>query len=448
MRAFLFLPNTIHKTKKRDLSTNDVVIFMEHPYYFSRYKFHKQKLILHRASMKAYAESIVKKNIKVIYIEHDKNLRTTIEELKINEISTYDPIDIEMKDQLNKLKLVKINFLPNPGFLYTKSDLNSFHEKVKDHKRVSHGTFYKWSLEKNPELKNLINENLDRENRKVYRGPNVNNNEKNINIHVSEAIKYVEKNFPDTYGYSADFKYPVTHAQASKWFDTFLENRLIHYGDYQDSYHPTDEILFHSCISSSLNCGLITVRYCLDKCLQKYNTLKKKISLNNFEGFIRQLIGWREYMKFIYEYYHDEVISKNVLKCNKKISKYWYEIEGHGLEPVDDIVRQALQSGYMNHIQRLMVILNYMILSEITPSDIFVWFMEISIDSYDWVMIPNIYAMGGFTNKFMSRPYLSSSKYLLRMGWPKGDWTEIWDERYRSFLKKRKNNKYLSFYNR
>ena len=95
-----------------------------------------------------------------------------------------------------------------------------------------------------------------------------------------------------------------------------------------------------------------------------------------------------------------------------------------------------------------MVILNFMILSEITPSDIFVWFMEISIDSYDWVMIPNIYAMGGFTNKFMSRPYLSSSKYLLRMGWPKGDWTEIWDERYRSFLKKRKNNKYLSFYNR
>ena len=105
MRAFLFLPNTIHKTKKRDLLTNDVVIFMEHPYYFSRYKFHKQKLILHRASLKAYAESLVKNNIKVIYIEHDKDLRTTIEEIKINEISTYDPIDVEMKDQLNKLKL-------------------------------------------------------------------------------------------------------------------------------------------------------------------------------------------------------------------------------------------------------------------------------------------------------------------------------------------------------
>jgi deoxyribodipyrimidine photolyase-related protein len=144
-------------------------------------------------------------------------------------------------------------------------------------------------------------------------------------------------------------------------------------------------------------------------------------------------------MKFIYEYYNEELLKSNYFESHKKLNKTWYEGTTN-LLPVNIVIKQTLNLGYMNHIQRLMIVMNTMILNEIEPKEMYIWFMEMSIDSYDWVMVSNIYGMGFASKKFMTRPYISSSNYITKMMFPKLNgsaetkWKETWDIMYRSFV--------------
>ena len=151
-------------------------------------------------------------------------------------------------------------------------------------------------------------------------------------------------------------------------------------------------------------------------------------------------------MHYIYIFHEDELSKSNALELKNKLNESWW-IGKTPLVPVNLVIKQTLKSAYMNHIQRLMIVLNAMILYEIRPDDIVKWFTELSIDAYDWVMISNVYAMGGFNDRFMSRPYISSSKYLVRMGNEKGEWEQVWDDLYRKFVcKKRGTVPSLKFY--
>ena len=136
---------------------------------------------------------------------------------------------------------------------------------------------------------------------------------------------------------------------------------------------------------------------------------------------------------------------KNSFGNNKRLGKEWY-LGTTGLIVIDNEILKAIKYGYSHHIIRLMIFLNFMIINEIRPDDIYKWFMEVvSIDAYDWVMISNIYSMGYFSKIGMKRPYLSSSNYIIKMSNYKkdGKWDIIWDEKYRSFVKSRKINFYL-----
>ena len=457
MSTFLYiLPTTLLNMNKDFFNKFSKIILIEHPFYFTRFKFHKQKILLHRVSMMEYMkylEGKINDKSKIKYVEYDK-----FENKKYGKgnISIFDPVDKEIKRDIIKINR-NIKFLSNDNFLFTRTDLEEFHDIVKDFKKISHSKFYKWSLEK-LKLDKMIDKSYDKDNRKSYKGDDVvfkveNRNGKNM----ENARAYVEKGFNKNVGDMDVFIYPINFKEAKDWLKKFIKDRLLHYGDYQDSINNDDPFLYHSVLSSSLNIGLLTPLYVLKEVVSFYKKNSSKIKINNFEGFVRQLIGWREYMRYTYEFYEEELLESNFLNLNKKLSKTWYNATT-GILPIDITIKQTLKYAYMNHIQRLMVILNCLILHQIRAKDIYLWFMIMSIDSYDWVMVSNIYAMGFFSSKFMSRPYISSSNYLIKMmNIQKKDpdyddhkkWIDYWDKLYDSFLDKKKNKekiKILNFY--
>ena len=455
MSTLIILPTTLFQLSKKEVNNVDHVVLIEHPYYFTRLNFHKQKLVLHRASMqfyKSYIKLRFKNNVKVDYIECN-DYETSILK-KYSKKIMFDPVDIPVKKEFEDHDTELKN---KRAFLFSKSELQSFHTDNENKKRIMHKNFYTWSLSKLPKLQKYIDKSYDDENRKVYKDKRrIFKIQHNTSKNVKEALSYVQNRFPNNYGSMNTFIYPTTHKEATKWFRKFLNYRLIHYGDYQDSINEEDPFLFHSVLSSSLNIGLLNIEYVIDNALKYYSKHTNKIKINNFEGFIRQLIGWREYMKYVYEYYYDDLISSNYLKNTIKLNNSWYDGTTK-LLPVNNVIKQTLKYGYMNHIQRLMIILNAMTLYEIAPKDIYIWFTEMSIDSYDWVMVSNVYAMGFANDKFMSRPYISSSNYVTKMmGYTSGQkanhenkmWIKEWNDLYRKFIckKKKQNVKKVAFY--
>ena len=161
-----------------------------------------------------------------------------------------------------------------------------------------------------------------------------------------------------------------------------------------------------------LNSGLLDINFVLDKTIVFYN--KNDIPLNSCEGFIRQIIGWREYIRGIYTVKGSEERTKNFWGFKRKIPKSFYDAST-GILPVDDSIRKILKTGYAHHIERLMILGNFMLLCEFDPDEVYRWFMEMFIDSYDWVMVPNVYGMSQFADGGLmsTKPYISGSSYIL-----------------------------------
>jgi deoxyribodipyrimidine photolyase-related protein len=156
--------------------------------------------------------------------------------------------------------------------------------------------------------------------------------------------------------------------------------------------------------------------------------------MNSYEGFFRQLI-WREYQRYCYMFLHDNLLNKNKFRLTNRLTSEWYSGQT-GVEPVDITIRKAFDTAYLHHIERLMIMGNFMLLSRIDKREGFKWFMEFSIDSYEWVMFQNVYDMvffstGGSTTH---KAYISSSKYVIKMSdYKKGPWIHEWDKKYRLF---------------
>jgi deoxyribodipyrimidine photolyase-related protein len=162
-----------------------------------------------------------------------------------------------------------------------------------------------------------------------------------------------------------------------------------------------------------------------------YNT-----PLNSLEGFIRQIVGWREFIRAVYEREGRAQRTKNYWGFTRKIPPAFWK-GTTGVEPVDIVIQKVLQNGYTHHIERLMVLGNFMLLCEFDPGEVYRWFMEMFVDAYDWVMVPNTYGVICFADGGLmtTKPYISGSNYLLKMGtWKKGPWQEVWDALFWRFM--------------
>jgi deoxyribodipyrimidine photolyase-related protein len=266
------------------------------------------------------------------------------------------------------------------------------------------------------------------------------------NSYIEEAKQYINTNFKNNPGKSeapftkADKQlyYPITHLDAKKAMEQFIAEKLDQFGIYEDAMVVAEKTLFHSVLSPLLNVGLLQPDEFLQALLIAYQ--KGKAPINSIEGIVRQITGWREFVQLTYRKIGGQQRTKNFWGFTKKMPASFYTATT-GIAPIDTSIEKLLESGYNHHIERLMVLGNFMLLCEIHPDEVYQWFMEMYIDAYDWVMVPNVYGMSQFADGGMitTKPYICGSNYLMKMGdFPKGDWQATWDGLFWRFLSKQR----------
>lgn len=448
--VFVVFPIHLFKNIK-ELKKYDDVIVVEDPLYFTKYEFHKIKLCFHRASMKKYTDYLKKNNINVTYFNFNDNY---FNYLKDKNVTFYDPVDHDLIEEFTK-KSKKYKFTFNVKetlmFATTKEQLQEYHDEVFNKKFALTSSFYRWQR-KTMKIMYPIGKkyklSYDKENREPFE-----KNQKDVfkpkiqkNKYVTEAIKYVNKYFNKNFGELNEFVYPIDHKEAQKWLDNFIKIRFEKFGIFEDAFNKDIKYGYHSVLSPLINVGLLTDNEILSKILP----LKDKIPIGSFEGYIRQLIGWKQGIRYLYQFHYDKFYDKNYLKHKNKISlKIW---NGEtGIPPVDDCIKKLTNTGYLHHIERLMIMGNFFLITMVDPKEVFDWFISIvSMDAYQWVMYPNVYGMITYADEgfMMSRPYMSSSTYLKKMGNYEKDksfitldnkeylWSDVWDALYYNFINK------------
>lgn len=429
------------------LNDKHPVYLIEEYLFFKQYAFHKQKLAFHRATMKAYQQYLEEKNIAVQYIESNHKLAdirhftSELKAQKVSDIHLIEPTDEWLEQRIRKLaNHCKLHFYEDPQFLNSKQTLHSFFKPKK--KSFFQTSFYKQERKN----RNILMEgdapaggkwSFDSENRKKYpKGktpPPIHYPDRSETW--DEAVNYVEKHFGDNPGeLSKDPFYPITHTEANDWFDQFLNYRFYDFGAYEDAIVKGQSILHHSVLTPMLNNGLLVPQQVVDRALAFAR--EEDIPLNSTEGFIRQIIGWREFIRGMYLCKGNFSRTQNALGFTRKIPKSFYN-GTTGIAPVDDTIKAVLKTGYCHHIERLMVLGNFMLLCEFDPDEVYRWFMELFIDAYDWVMVPNVYGMSQFADggTFATKPYIGGSNYIRKMSnYSNGDWADTWDGLFWNFV--------------
>jgi deoxyribodipyrimidine photolyase-related protein len=457
-RVTLIFPHQLFE-KHPAVQKGRLVYLVEEELYFNQYAFHKKKLVLHRASMKYYADVLQKQGIDVRYIEATDLLcdtRKLVPYLAGKDVDTIhyahvadDWLEKRLDTQCAKHNIALAKYR-NPNYLNSADEVADFFDNRKTYFQTD---FYiaqrkernilmefdgkpiggKWTYDSENRLKFPKNEvvpllDVPAENK-----------------YVTEAQQWIDEHYANNYGSTeSPFGnlggfYPVTHKEAEQWLGHFLKQRFQHFGIYEDAMVGQQSFLYHSVLTPMLNIGLLNPQQIIDKALDF--AAGNEIPLNSLEGFIRQIMGWREFIHIVYEREGVKQRTKNYWGFKRKIPASFWKGET-GIVPVDMLIKRVLHTGYSHHIERLMVMGNFMLLCEFCPHQVYQWFMEMYIDAYDWVMVPNTYGMTQFADGglMMTKPYISGSNYLMKMGdWPKGPWQEIWDGLFWRFMHVHRN---------
>jgi deoxyribodipyrimidine photolyase-related protein len=403
--------------------------------------------------MLEYRDYLLNNKITVEYINF-YNFNAKIFYKKTNQYFCIDPLD---KSLINELELNKVHIFENINFLLTYAEHINLYKTTKSIKFTS---FY-------GKIKNKYNFNyksMDTENRLSFpkelvpKIPNrlenmikYNNNKKN----VQDAKIYIKNNFKQNPPYDVDVDdiniiLPINHKDSVQYLKNFLDNyALNNFSDYQDAIISPDlslsgaVLLYHSGLSSSLNNGLMTIDQMLDELFKKFKHPHKEY-IRIIENLFRQL-SFREYQLycFVNKNIYNILLKGNYLNCKNKLNKNLYTGTTN-IKILDDFIKLAFKYGYIHHIVRLMLFSIYFLFKEINPRDCMRWMMEFSCDSYEFIMIGNIFLMcysNSVDGKFgFSKSYIHSSNYLKKMsiGYKKEDFSN-WDELFYNFVKKKYN---------
>jgi len=420
----------------------------------THYKYHKHKIIFFLSAMRSYRDSLLKNNFKVSYYDADHDLFTHEFEEKLQHF-------IELNKSLTKIQFFEIEdkffeermiafcfekglemeVLTSPMFMTSREDFSNY---VGKYKKPFMKTFYESQRKK---FSILLDNNkkpiggkwsYDTENRKklpkdLAPPPIL---KAKISQHTKDVIKCTDLMFADHPGKTEEFWLPTTREESLKWLDHFIEDKLNFYGDYQDAISSESDFVYHSVLSPMVNIGLLLPSELISRAEEIYRDSPRKTSLNSVEGFIRQVVGWREFVRGIYQNFSEEQSSKNFWNNKRKLKSCWYD-GTTGVPVLDDAINKASKYSYTHHIERLMILSNFMLLCDIDPKEVHRWFMEMHSDSSDWVMGPNVYGMGQFSDGgiFATKPYTCGSNYYLKMSrYKKGDWCDVADGLYWRFI--------------
>lgn len=393
---------------------------------------HIQKIAGFFAAMRAFADELIARNHNVRYIKltdaHnqqslEKNLLYLIEE-KSYELFEYQLPDEYRVDQLLLGLIAKLN-IP-----YASYDTEHFFSTRDELGRFFHGkkvflmeSFYRYMRRKHNILMDGDNPqtgqwNYDGDNRKKlpagHRPPapclfynNVQDIADEINTTDIKTIGTIDAEY---------FLWPVNRQQSLEVLRFFLSECLPRFGTYQDAMTTTDWSLYHSRISFSLNTKMISPAEVIEGAIQEWNSRKTEIEYNQLEGFVRQIIGWREYMRGIYWNKMPEYASLNYFEHTAPLPQ-WYWTGNTKMNCLKHSIRQSLTYAYAHHIQRLMITGNFALLAGVQPDEVDAWYLGIYIDALDWVEITNTRGMSQFADGGIvgTKPYVSSASYIDKM---------------------------------
>jgi len=452
MQITLLLPHQLYYPNLA-LSKSRPVVIARDPLFFKDKKhtaiFHKQKILLHLLSTESFSKELKNYGYNVTIIDENQITAPNYYETYLKENSITEVHYIEHHDYLVEKRLTntlkKLNIKPHrydtPGFINTKDEINEY---FNDKKKLFLSSFYQNERKKLNILVDSENRpeggkwSFDSENRKKL--------PKKIKIPLTQrqtynksslenSVQHISDKYGENYGSIDSFNYPVNREQAKQCLIFFLEKKFANFGAYEDAISTEHRFIFHSVLSPALNIGLLTPIEVVNTSIDYAK--ENDIPLNSLEGFIRQIIGWREFIRGIYQTKGSYQRNSNYWKFTKKIPSSFYTGDT-GIKPVDDTIKNIMKYAYGHHIERLMILGNIMCLLRYDPNDIYRWFMELFIDSYDWVMVPNIYGMSQFSDGGLmsTKPYISGSNYILKMSdYKKGEWSLVWDALYWNFIR-------------
>lgn len=411
------------------------------------FEFHAKKLLYHLATMRAFEERLRADGYQVLRVAWEPGLRT--DELLarafpgLRAAHLCEPDDFLLEKRLRRWadrQGVELIFHPSPLFLTPRDWTDRFFASKK---RVIMADFYTAQRRR---LGILVDDHgqptggrwsFDEENRKRLPAGHRVPVDPIANDHPSwmpEEIRRVREKFPHAFGTAEGMPWPITPSGALRWLDDFLDQRLGQFGDYEDAIHTRERVLFHGQLTPMMNAGLLPPALVVERTLAVAR--ERSIPLNALEGFIRQIIGWREFIRAQYHRNGTAMRTRNFWGFDRPMPRAFYTGET-GIQPLDLAIRRTLDHGWCHHIERLMVLGAMFLLCRIHPDAVYRWFMELFADAYDWVMVPNVYAMSQFADggTFTTKPYLCGSNYILKMSdWKKGPWCPAWDGLYWSFI--------------
>ena len=435
------------------MNSKDILLFYEPIETFYEIKHHKQKITLLVSALRHHIERINHKNVIHQKIEKNKKhdlvklLKKIISDENVNKIIIAKPSDFKIYKDLmffSQSSNIELAVLDDRKFISSASD---FSEWASDKKTRIQEYYYRWLRKKynifmNEEGKPVGDKwNFDKDNRKGIKQlkSDIPERKKLVPDQITfDAMVDVEECFPKSIGTLENFSWATTHEEAENLLEDFIERYLLNYGSFQDAINKENTFMFHSLLSPYLNCGLLDPKICIEKAEKKYYESNGEIPINSVEGFIRQVLGWREFIKGVYWENMPKYKNLNYWSHKNKLNSNWYE-GTTGIPPLDDAINESSEFAYSHHINRLMIIANLMNLTGINPNDMYRWFMEMYIDSYDWVMVPNVYGMGSYADGgiFSTKPYICGSSYMLKMSnYKKDEWCDTVDGLYWRFVDK------------
>jgi len=408
----------------------DVLLLVESERGLGKLRYHKQRLILLLSAQRHFAEEMRKAGWTVD--EHRLGRGVTWEsalaahgkKYKPERILLAQPNNYDEQEAAGKLaKKFPLEIVPTRQFLVPREDFIAWAEGKKSllmethYRRVRTEFGFLMEADGKPVGGRW---NFDEENRKTFRDwtkagrPRAEVSRVKPDKITREVMAQVEKEFAGNPGTTEGFWLPVDRVGALRWLDDFMATRLAGFGPWEDLMVEGEELLFHSVISPLINLGLLTPRECIERAVADYD--KGKVPLSSVEGFVRQIAGWREFINGVYWLKMPEYAEVNGLDAQRALPEFFYTGETE-MNCLRQCVRQVRETGFNHHIQRLMVLGNFLLLAGVRPAEALRWYLEMYVDAHDWVMAANVLGMvlhadGGF---MATKPYAAGSGYISRM---------------------------------
>ncbi|GIW76324.1 MAG: cryptochrome/photolyase family protein [Phycisphaerae bacterium] len=410
-------------------SKDAAVLLIESDRNMRRLPYHRKRLVFLVSAMRHFVQELQSSGREVAHYPLQKTgyrdslsaLRHYVRKTGCNEFWIIEPSEYHTRKWLESLTDqlgIKITYFPNTLFL---TDRHEFRQWVQGIKSPVMEHFYRKMRVKHDVLMDGDKPvggkwNLDHENRKPIRGQ--------VDIPrrmtfppdgiTQQVIQEIDRRFSDHYGTTDGFDLPVTRSDARIFFDDFLDHRLAGFGDYEDAMLTDEPVLFHSMISPLINVGLLDPLECVRAAEDRWR--QNKAPLNAVEGFVRQILGWREYVYGIYWSFMPEYRDRNSRGSERKLPDFFWNADTD-LNCLKQCLRQVVKHAYTHHIQRLMVLCNFATLTGISPQAVNDWFLTMYVDSHDWVVTPNVIGMGMNADggTMATKPYVSSAAYINRM---------------------------------